>query len=266
MQSGMIIAQISDTHIDLDGPNGPARLSNLERCVEDINRLEPLPDVVIHTGDVAQNAKPAEYEAAKRVLGALRCPLHVAAGNRDDRAAIRAAFPADTYLLPDAPFVQYRVETFPVRLIAVDTLSESSNKGDFCRVRADSLRAALAEDTTRPTMIFMHHPPFVVHESAYPFQFESWESVERMGRALDGQRHVVGMICGHAHRNVAGTVGDVPVSSTPSVAVDLRLGRYPVEFQSDPLYKIHRIDAQRGLVSEIRAARQRSATPLGRAC
>ena len=252
----MIIAQISDTHIDLDGPNGPARLSNLERCVEDINRLEPLPDVVIHTGDVTHNAKPAEYEMAKRVLGALRCPLHVAAGNRDDRAAIRAAFPANTYLLPDTPFVQYRAETFRLRLIAVDTLSESSNKGHFCQVRADSLRAALAEDTGKPTVIFMHHPPFVVHESDYPIQFDSWESVERMERALAGQPHVVGIFCGHAHRNVAGKVGGVPVRSMPSVAVDLRLGSYPVEFLLAPLYKLHRFEGERGFVSEIRSARE----------
>jgi 3',5'-cyclic AMP phosphodiesterase CpdA len=253
----MIIAQISDTHIDLDGPNGPARLSNLERCVEDINRLEPLPDVVIHTGDLAHNAKPSEYETAKRVLDALRCPLLVAAGNRDDRGAIRGTFPAETYLLPDTPFVQYRVETFPVRLIAIDTLSENSNKGTYCQVRANSLRAALAEDTSKPTAIFMHHPPFVVHESDYPFQFDSWESVERVAQALVGQRHVVGMFCGHTHRNVAGEVGGVPVRSMPSVAVDLRLGSYPVEFQSVPLYKLHRLDRERGFVSEIRAARER---------
>jgi Icc protein len=250
----MIIAQISDTHIDLDGPNGAARRGNLERCVTAINRLEPLPDVVIHTGDLTQNGEPAEYEAARRILGALRCPLHVAAGNRDDRAAIRAAFPAGRYLLPDTPFVQYSVDTFPVRLIAVDTLSESSNQGDFCQVRADNLRTALAEDTAKPTVIFMHHPPFEVRDSDYPFQFAAWESVERMEQALDGQRHVVGIFCGHTHRETAGEVGAVPANSMPSVAVDLRLGQYRAEFQSAPLYKLHLFDARHGIASEIRAA------------
>ena len=262
----MIIAQISDTHIDLDGTNGAARFRNLECCVEDINRLDPLPDVVIHTGDLTQHGKPAEYEEARRVLGALRRPLHVAAGNRDDRAAIRAAFPADGYLLPDTPFVQYSVETFPVRLIAVDTLSEKSNQGDFCQIRADSLRAALAEDTAKPTVIFMHHPPFEVHESDYPFQFASWDSVGRIGRALDGQRHVVGIFCGHTHRDVAGEVGGVRASSMPSVAVDLRLGEFPAAVDSIPLYKLHRIDGRGRVVSEIRAARQRETMPAGGGC
>jgi Icc protein len=251
----MIIAQISDTHIDLEGPNGPSRLSNLERCVADINQLIPLPDVVIHTGDVTHNAKPAEYDMARRVLGVLRCPLHVAAGNRDDRAAVRATFPTGTNLIPDTLYVQFCAETFPVRLIAVDTLSASSNKGDFCQVRADSLRLALVEDTTKPTVVFMHHPPFVVHESDYPIQFGSWDAVERMEQALAGQRHVAGIFCGHTHRNVEGEVGHVVARSMPSVAVDLRLGHYPAELQSSPLYKLHRFDGTRGLISEVRAAR-----------
>jgi hypothetical protein len=156
--------------------------------------------------------------------------------------------------LPDTPFIQYCADTYPVRLIAIDTLSDSSNQGDFCQIRADSLRATLAEEAAKPTIVFMHHPPFEVHESDYPVQFASWEGVERMSRALDGQRHVIGMFCGHTHRNVAGDVCGVPVSSTPSVAVDLRLGQYPAAFEAAPVYKIHRIDAEQGIVSEIRAA------------
>ena len=45
----MIIAQISDSHIDPDSPYAAARVRHLERCVSDINRLAPLPDVVIPT-------------------------------------------------------------------------------------------------------------------------------------------------------------------------------------------------------------------------
>jgi hypothetical protein len=75
-----------------------------------------------------------------------------------------------------------------------------------------------------------------------------------MGRALTGQRHVIGMFCGHTHRNVAGEVGGVPVSSMPSVAVDLRLGQYPESVAGVPIYKLHRVDGAERVVSEIRAA------------
>lgn len=250
----MIIAQISDTHLDTDSPGSAGRLRDFERCVAAIDQLDPPPDVVIHTGDVAHNGMPEEYEAARRILGTLRCPVHIMPGNRDNRSAMRAAFSADPYLLSDTPFIQYSVDTFPVRLIVVDTVSQSGKHGEFCRIRADKLRARLAEETARPTVIFMHHPPFEVRESDYPIQFAAWESVERMSRALDGQTHVLGMFCGHTHRDSAGELGTIPASSMPSVAVDLRQGAYPAEFQSAPLYKLHRFDARHGFASEIRAA------------
>lgn len=251
----MIIAQISDTHIDPDGPNGAARLRDLARCVADIGRLDPAPDVVIHTGDLTQTGHPAAYEIAKKVLRDLPAPLYVAPGNRDDRGALREAFPAGDDLLPGSPFVQYSVDGFPVRLIALDTLSEASNQGAYCAARADSLDAALAEDTAKPTALFMHHPPFEVVDSKYPFQFEAWESVDKMSRVLERHAHVVRAFCGHAHRDTAGSVADVPVSSMPSVAVDLRLGAFADAVDSVPLYRLHRFEAARGgFVSEMRAA------------
>jgi 3',5'-cyclic AMP phosphodiesterase CpdA len=253
----MIIAQISDTHIDLDSTQGAVRRRDLKRCVDDINGLDPLPDVVIHTGDLTQRGRPDEYDEAKKILRDLRAPLYVAAGNRDDRGALRTAFPADGYLLPDSPFVQYCVDEFPVRLMILDTLGENTNKGDFCAARADSLGAALAGDMTKPTAVFMHHPPFEVVESKYPFQFESRDAIARMGRVLNRHGRVVRAFCGHTHRATAGTIGDVPVSSTPSVAVDLRLGDFPDAFRSVPLYQIHKFDATQGFVSELRAAGHR---------
>ncbi|MBI3451296.1 MAG: metallophosphoesterase [Rhodospirillales bacterium] len=250
----MIIAQISDTHIDPDSPNAAERVRDLQRCVDDINRLDPAPDVVIHTGDLVHNGNAAKYQVAARILGALKRPLHVAAGNRDDRAAIRSIFAAGRDLLPGTPFVQYSVDAYPVRLIALDTLSDISNMGEFCDIRADSLRAALAEGGARPTAVFMHHPPFEVAESKYRWQFDSQEGIDRMRRALEGQSHVMRAFCGHAHRIAVGKIAGVPVSSTPSVAIDLRLGDFPDGVQSAPLYQIHRLDARGGFTSELRAA------------
>ena len=138
----MIIAQISDTHLDPDDPKVFSRIKDLERCVSDINSIKPLPDVVIHTGDIVHNGTSKKYREALRILGRLSCPLYVSAGNRDDRVEIRSYFPQERYLLPDTSFFQYTVEKFAVRLIAIDTISETSNMGNFCEVRAESLLEA----------------------------------------------------------------------------------------------------------------------------
>lgn len=252
----MIIVQISDTHIDPQNKDAQARIRDLERCVRDINGLDTPPDLVIHTGDLAHNGTPAKYAEAARILADLRCPLHIAAGNRDDRKALHAAFPQSCKFLSNSPYIQYSVDTHPVRLVAIDTLSGVSNQGGFCPERARNLQAMLAEEPSRPTAVFMHHPPFEVRQSKYPWQFDSREEIELLEQALEGHGQVVRAFCGHAHRNAEGKIAGVLVSSVPSVAVDLRLGEFEGEAREAPVYQIHRFDPQSGFTSETRATRQ----------
>lgn len=252
----MIIAHISDTHLDPGEPNAAHRVRDFERCVADINGLDPQPDAVIHTGDITHNGTPAKYREALRILASLRAPLHIAAGNRDERALIAANFRTGRDLLPDTPFVQYCIDSYPVRLIALDTLSETSNMGDFCDVRASNLSQALAEDTAKPTALFMHHPPFEVTQSKYRFQFDDWDAVGRMAAAMEGQGQgqVMHVFSGHAHRAASGMIANVPASSVPSVAIDLRLGAFSGAAETAPVYHIHRLDDEGSLVTETRIA------------
>ena len=56
----MIIAQITDTHlsdVDAADPKFGVRAENLRACIADINDLDPLPDAVIHTGDITQHGR-----------------------------------------------------------------------------------------------------------------------------------------------------------------------------------------------------------------
>jgi 3',5'-cyclic AMP phosphodiesterase CpdA len=250
----MIIVQISDTHLDPDNGKAATRIRDLERCVRDINALDPLPDVVIHTGDLAHNGTPEKYVLAARVLSDLRCPLLIAAGNRDDRAALHSAFPQSCRLAPDSRHMQYSADVYPVRLVAIDTLSGASNQGSFCQARARHLQKMLAAGPSRPTAVFMHHPPFEVRESTYPWQFESREAIELLGQALEGHDQVVRAFCGHSHRDAAGQIAGIPVSSTPSVAVDLRLGDFPEAAGKAPVYQVHRFDFRSGFTTETRIA------------
>ncbi len=251
----MILVQISDTHIDPDNSNAHARIRDLERCVRDINGLDPSPDAVIHTGDVAHNGTPAKYAEAARVLSELCCPLHFAAGNRDDRAALNSAFPQSCRLSSDPSCMQYSVETYPVRLVVIDTLSGVSNQGGYCRERARNLRNMLAENPSRPTAILMHHPPFEVRQSKYRWQFDFREYIELLEQALEGHGQVIRGFCGHSHREAEGETAGIPVSSVPSVAVDLRLGDFPEEAVQAPVYQIHRFDPRSGFATETRIAR-----------
>ena len=179
----MLIAQISDSHILADSsdlPEAGPRAEDLRRCVADIGRLDPQPDIVIHTGDTVQNGAAADYEHLRKLLLPLKPRVYPTLGNRDEQTKFRESFGME-----HGPFLQYAIEEYPIRLIALDTIEPSENKGAFCTDRLRWLDETLAAAPDRPTMLFMHHPPFdlapyhpyqsaeaqVIAHKAYTFQY-----------------------------------------------------------------------------------------------
>jgi 3',5'-cyclic-AMP phosphodiesterase len=248
----MIIAQISDTHIALDTADADRRISDFERTIADINALDPAPDVIVHTGDIVHNGRADEYAKAVATLARARRPVYVLAGNKDDRANLRAAFAAGGYLDPDSGFIDYIVEDYPVRLIAVDTLNTRSNKGDFCAERAERLIAMIDADAAKPIAIFAHHPPFEVLVGPDRINFETPEMVQRLRRAVQHSGRVIAIVSGHVHRGTAGCVGSIPATVMPSIATTLRKGEYPAHMKTHPVYHIHRFDPAWGFAVESR--------------
>ena len=240
--NAMIIAQISDSHIDPESDKLEDRLKDLRRVVDDINNQDPAPNIVIHTGDVVHNGTQEKYDMALTILGDVRIPLHVCAGNRDDRNLIAANFQTGRDVSPRSDFLQYSIDDYPVRLIALDTTSAITNMGDYCRERADTLNRMLAEQRQKPTVLFMHHPPFEIVDSKYPFQFEDWDTVTNLAGVLKQNEHVKQLFCGHTHRCSNGKILGIPASTVPSIAIDLRLGDVPEGAEFAPVYQIHKFD------------------------
>src|SRR5262249_23269477 len=149
-------------HIALDSPDADQRIRDLEFTIADINTLDPAPDVIVHTGDVVHNGRTDEYAQAAAALAKANPPAYVLAGNKASRAELREAFSAQGYLTPGSDFVEYAVDDYPVRLIALDTLASAGNKGDFCRERIRHFLEMIDAETTKPVAVFTHHPPFEV--------------------------------------------------------------------------------------------------------
>ena len=249
--TAMVLVQISDTHISLDLPQSGQRLDNLRCTVAAINQLDPQPDAVIHTGDLANRGKAGEYAAASRLLQALRAPLYVTVGNRDERTHLREAFITQNCFPTGESFVQYAVEGHAVRLLALDTQGHS-RKGDYCEKRAAGLLEALAEEPDKPVAVFMHHPPFDIEGADEPFQFESREAADRLIDTLARCGRVIRVFCGHAHRATQTRMNGIAASTMPSLAVDLRLGDDPQTPSSAPRFHIHRYEPGRGFTSSSR--------------
>ena len=253
----MIIAQISDTHVSLETPDADRRLRDFARTVADINALDPAPDVIVHTGDIAHNGRQDEYAEAVATLANARAPVYVLAGNKDNRARLREAFADHGYLVPGSDFVDYAVDDYPVRLIALDTLSSRSNKGDFCHERVRRLIDMIDGETTKPIAVFTHHPPFEVMVGPDRLHFETPDKMATLRQALQHSGRVVAVFSGHVHRPAAGHVGSIPATVTPCVATTLRRGEYPADMKTSPVYQVHRFDPVWGFATETRIVETR---------
>jgi 3',5'-cyclic-AMP phosphodiesterase len=263
----MILAQITDTHIVAPGVlfRCPVRGTALDaertwreldtaqylaRAVAALNALVPRPDVVVVTGDLVDHGEPAEYEHLRRLLAPLQMPVFVIPGNHDAREPLREAFRDGGYL-PAEGYLQYSIEDYPLRLVALDTLIPGRHDGELCAERLGWLDAALAAQPARPTAILMHHPPFATGIT-YMDNFGLGNAAglaEVVGRHSQIER----ILCGHLHRAIDRRFAGTVAGTAPSTAHQIRLNLVPaarISFVFEPPgYQLHLWQAETGLVT-----------------
>lgn len=242
----MLIAQITDIHIGFD-PDNPAEYNRkrlddvLAVLMEGPNR----PDLLIATGDITDRGDDSSYRRLANAFSQCPFPVWPGVGNHDDRAAFGKYFPG---LTDENGFVQYVIDTGPVRLIMVDTLEPGRHGGAFCDVRAAWLAARLAEASDVPTYIVMHHPPVEVGiDWMNTHEEEPW--VALFAATVAGHRQLRGLICGHLHRSITvawnGLTVAICSSTAPQVSLDLRPidenapDDRPMIVAEDPAYALH---------------------------
>ncbi len=220
----MLIAQISDLHLRASGGPLQGRIDTigaLADCIAHIIRLWPRPDLVLATGDLTDLALPEDYALLRRMLRNVPMPVYVIAGNHDDRGRLRSAFGDAGYLPGGGEFLQYTIEDWPLRLIGLDTLLPGEVGGGFCSERLRWLAERLAEQPDRPTVLFMHHPPF---PSGIRFlDTPPFAGAAELAALVCRHPQVRQVVCGHIHRaihvNWAGTCAAV----APSIVYQMNL-------------------------------------------
>ncbi len=251
----MLIAQVTDMHLRAEGQLLYDRIDTggfLDRAVAHVLKLDPKPDVVLLTGDLVEGGKPEEYARLRRMIAPLKMPVYVIPGNHDAREPLRAAF-ADRGYLPSSGFLQYAIDDFPLRLIALDTLVEGKGHGAMCAERLGWLEARLAE-SAKPAVLFMHHPPF---DTGIGFFDGAKLNVghERLAEIVGRHRQVERVMCGHVHRSIqvrfAGTVGSTAPSTAHQATLDLKDGAPLSMMMEPPAIALHHWQPRTGLVTHV---------------
>jgi|tagenome__1003787_1003787.scaffolds.fasta_scaffold20962017_2 3',5'-cyclic-AMP phosphodiesterase len=220
-----MLAQLSDPHIRL-GDDAPDRA--LAAAVAAVVALDPAPDAVLVSGDLADTGDPREYARVRELLAPLPMPYHVLPGNHDNVPELEKVFgPAE-----------YAVDAGDLRLVAIDS-TIPGGPGDG-RVPVDRIASQL--NGGKPTIVAMHHAPLVTGVAPMDALGVPREDREALAQLLARHPEVKRIVTGHLHRTIVGAVGGVPIFTCPGVHLQLELDFTGGEIDTNddpPGYALH---------------------------
>jgi 3',5'-cyclic-AMP phosphodiesterase len=242
-----LLAQLSDPHLDVGaGDRGSAEA--LAAAVAAVLALRPLPGAVVITGDVANGGAAAEYERVHELLEPLPMPVHVLAGNHDDRDALRERFG-----VPGSGPLQYVARCDGLRLVVCDTQRPGRDDGALDGGRLEWLEAQLAAEPDAPTIVAMHHPPVAIGLPVLDAIGVAEPDRLALGDLLARSPQVRRVVAGHVHRSAFGTLGGCGVFACASTHLQapLEIGSQELRLVEEPPAIALHVALDGGLVSHV---------------
>jgi 3',5'-cyclic AMP phosphodiesterase CpdA len=239
------VAHVSDTHF------GEARDPS-DRCaavMDHVLALDPRPDVLVVSGDVADHGLPEEYDAARAWLDRWPGPLAVCVGNHDVRDAFvyGLGLPARSV-----------VEVAGHRLVLLDSLVDAIDgirvdEGHLGREQLDWLDACLAESNA-PAIVVLHHPPLTIGVGLMdPIRLVDGDDLAQVIRR---HLHVVAVLVGHAHTMASTTFAGRPLLIGGGVVSTVPLDAEPFPllwYDAPPSLAFHMVEDDGRVTSHWRA-------------
>ena len=253
-----LLAQVSDMHIKAGGKLSYRVVdteSSLARCVARMTQLPQMPDAVLFTGDLTDFGRPEEYDNLARLLAPLPMPVFLMPGNHDDPETMRAKFPSHAYLRQRDGRLDYVIDDFPVRIVALDSTIPQESGGELHDSQLAWLDGTLARSPRKPAIVALHHPPFwtgIGHMDKIGFA-----NPERLESVVARHPQVERVISGHLHRTIfrrfGGTIASTSASPSHQVALDLADDAQSRFVMEPPGFQLHLWREGEGLVSHTAA-------------
>ena len=244
----MLIAQITDTHIKPRGRLAYGNVLDSSSCLKNVvkhcNEFNPTIDLVFVTGDLTDSGQLEEYEEFNKILRDLKIPWFVIPGNHDNKQILMNFFDEHEYLPRNEKFCNYVIDKYPFVLIGLDTTVSGENYGEFCHERLRWLDINLKRYSSKPTLLFMHHPPFVTGIDGMDNQ--NLKNSSRFFEILRSYPQVKHIACGHVHRATETVIDGVGISIAPngahSVHLDINSKKPPMFIMEPPTIRIFNLN------------------------
>lgn len=214
--------QLTDPHLFAD-PAG--RLLNvntdasLRAVLHDIASHYPELDLLLATGDIAQDGSPAAYQRFLQLAAAISAPLRGLPGNHDVRASFHAAWQEQA---------QPVVDVGNWRIVLLDSIIPGSNAGELKPEQLTLLETAVQQASDKHVLVALHHNPVPVGSQWLDTMMVS--NGQQLLQLVENLAQVRAVIWGHVHQeydcmhHCPQQNRDVRLLATPSTCVQFMPG------------------------------------------
>lgn len=219
-QTPVRILQITDSHLFRDPSAALLRLNtqdSFEKVLELVSSRESQIDIVLATGDIAQDASVEAYLRFGRAMDALGAPFYWIPGNHDRRKIMEKV---PSYEKASARLIK----TENWQIVMLDSSVTGEVHGHLLARELlhleKSLQAAAADPEIEHTMICLHHNP--VPGSALWMNGIGLHNQDEFLRIVDRFTSVRAVVYGHIHQELDFLRNDVRYFCTPSTCIQFK--------------------------------------------
>jgi Icc protein len=211
MAGAVQVLQVSDLHLLREMGHlvyGQDSDTNLNKALGRVEEEYSVFDLVIATGDIAEDAAAASYQRVLNHLRGLAPAMRWIPGNHDDPETMRAV--ASEEMLAS-------IEIQGWSIIPLNTRRPEHDEGQIAPTELDRLRTLLERSSDRHALIALHHPTVELCDNPIcklTNRSELWNVLTRY-------QHVRAVISGHLHRAFDQEHDGIRLLGAPSTCVQV---------------------------------------------
>lgn len=240
----MNIFQISDVHYSYQGEQG---ISRFREVINHMKSQDIQPDVLLVSGDLL-NRTSQDYAPVFEILSKVGAPYFCITGNHDNSAALMSAL---ARYVPEHPQsehpdkLDYVVDSYPLRLIALDSYKENTAGGEVSEEQLEWLRQKLDDNPQKKPVLVMVHQ-FTVDAGLDFFDVKTRQPwCDKFNEIIAEYKETIKLVvCGHLHNSLISNICGVPIISCFSANWQAHLDFKPTQNVQEPGravgYYIHR--------------------------
>lgn len=208
------IAQITDPHLFAESNEcllGVRTTDSFLALMNQLQQLNPRPDLLLLTGDLSQDGSVASYKRLQTLLSPLSIPVYWLPGNHDCVETMTQTLNHSLFQ-PDKSF-----QRGGWQFILLNSQERDRVHGRLSQESLQWLDRELNRSPNHPTLVSLHHPPFAVNSDWLDTSI--LQNTPEFLAVLDRHPQVKLVVFGHIHQEYEQIRHGITFLGTPSTCI-----------------------------------------------